>query len=351
MHKPYPLVGPDQPGPLRHRGGDELRLAAHVKASSNSPAFMDSSDRQCTSWCDMRSKLVRLTVGLVLVVVAACSTVQVAYDNADWFLLRQMDDYLDLDSTQKAAARELLEARMERHRREELPQFVEVLRDTRSMLADGLTEEEVDWIFERAATLYRQTMSGTIPAMTPILATLTPSQIDRLEEVLHDKNRDFQDEYIPASLAERHEDRTERAVDGIEFWTGSLSDAQVVLVARQRKAMPQTSEDWLAYNIQNQQRGLFMLRSGAGETELRRFLEAWWVDYADVPPDLEAKLETAVAGWKSMLLQIDQSASREQRERVLGKLDAYIEDLDELTPTSQAKSGTTSFAGRATGNT
>jgi hypothetical protein len=289
--------------------------------------------------------------GLVLLAIAACSTVQVAYNNADWFLLRQMDDYLDLDSTQKAEAASLLEARMDRHRREELPQFVEALRDTRSMVADGLTEDEVDWIFERAATLYRQTMRRTIPAMTPILVMLTPSQTDHLEEALRDKNRDFRDEYIPASLTERHEDRTERAVEAIERWTGTLSNTQIVLVSRQRKAMPQTSEDWLAYNVRNQQRGLYLLRSGVGETELRRFLEAWWVDYADVPPDLETKLETAVAGWKSMLLQIDSSASQEQRERVLRKLDGYIDDLDALTPTREAKMKATTFAGRASGNT
>ena len=283
----------------------------------------------------------------VLVAVAGCSTVQVAYDNADWFLLRQMSRYMTLDGAQKAAAGELLEARMQTHRREELPLYVDALRTARAMVADGLSEDEVDWMFERVATLYQQTMRGTIPAITPLLASLTPEQIDHLEQVLREKNQDFEDDFIPASMDERHEARTERAVEAIERWTGALSDAQVLLVARERKAMPQTSEDWLAYNIAKQQQGLWLLRDGASEPALRRFLEAWWVEYADIPPELEGKLETAMARWKTLLVQIDRSASEKQRKRALGKLDAYIEELSKLAQTVQA----TISDGRASGST
>ena len=117
--------------------------------------------RQATQWIAL---LVPLALG-------GCSTIKFAYNNVDWLLLDKADYYLDLDDAQQEHARQLLAARMEAHRREELPIYVTNLIQIRTMLADNLTPAEVESIKQQIQGLYRRTMGGTIPGIVGVYVT------------------------------------------------------------------------------------------------------------------------------------------------------------------------------------
>ena len=95
---------------------------------------------------------------LAALIVLGCSTVKFAYDNVDWVLLSKADDYLNLTDAQRVRAKQLVAARMQVHRREELPIYVATLKEVRAMLADELSPTELAIIKKRIPALYRRTM-------------------------------------------------------------------------------------------------------------------------------------------------------------------------------------------------
>ena len=101
---------------------------------------------------------------LATLALLGCSTIKFAYNNVDWLLLEQADDYLDLNDSQHKHAEQLVAARMRAHRRDELPEYVTTLKQVRVMLSDNLTADEVVAIKQQMEVLYRRTMSATCSA-------------------------------------------------------------------------------------------------------------------------------------------------------------------------------------------
>ncbi len=99
---------------------------------------------------------------LAALILIGCSTIKFAYSNVDWLLLSKADHYLDLTDAQRERAEQLLTARMEVHRREELPIYVATLKEIRVMLANNLSPAELEIITEQIPALYRRTMRDTM---------------------------------------------------------------------------------------------------------------------------------------------------------------------------------------------
>ena len=94
--------------------------------------------------------------------------------------------------------------------------------------------------------------------------------------------------------------------------------------------MPLTADDWLAYHQARQKVLLAMLRGRASNAELERFLIAWWVDLADQPPTLQHKMTINTDAWSKVILALDKTLDDQQRQRLLDKLDLFIDAFGEL---------------------
>lgn len=282
--------------------------------------------------CPRASTAARYCALTATLLLAGCSTIQFAYNNVDWLLLEKADHYLDLTAAQRDQAEALVQARMTVHRREELPVYVESLVEIRGMLADELTPEELAIIVERIPALYRRTMRDTIPGIATLLATVDDAQIDHLESRFEERNREFEENFLAKSMEVRLERRVERSVSMIEFFTGSLREDQLALIARHRNAMPMTAGGWLAYHQSRQRELVALLRRRAGAEAIEALLIAWWVELADQPPALARKMRINREGWSQMMLDLDKTLDEEQRQNVLDKLDLFISELGELVP-------------------
>ncbi|MDP2324334.1 MAG: hypothetical protein Q8N51_09930, partial [Gammaproteobacteria bacterium] len=76
-----------------------------------------------------RSPGVRLTLTIVLLALflGGC-VVRVVYNQLDWLTLWYVDDYFDLDGTQKAEAGKLIASTLAWHRSSQLPHYVALSR-------------------------------------------------------------------------------------------------------------------------------------------------------------------------------------------------------------------------------
>jgi len=273
---------------------------------------------------------------LAALVVLGCSTIQFAYNNVDWVLLNKTDHYLNLTDVQKERAREVVAARMQSHRREELPIYIDTLREVRVMLADNLSPAELEAIKKTIPEVYKRTMRDTIPGIVILLTQIDDAQIDHLQGRIEERNRDFTEEFLQKSTQARLDRRVKRSTNMVEYFIGELRPEQIELIAYYRNAMPLTAGDWLAYHQARQQELLAMLRRRASTRELEDFLNAWWVELADQPPVLRRKMAINTDTWTEMLLDLDATVDREQRQKLLDKLDHFIEEFEKLLPQQTA---------------
>ena len=281
-------------------------------------------------------KLARWGPLLAAGILLGCSTIKFAYNNVDWVLLHKADHYLDLNDTQRKRADQLIAARMEVHRREELPIYVATLKEVRVMLADNLTPEELAIIRERIPALYRRTMRDSIPSIVSLLVEVDDAQIDHLQARFEERNSEFASDFMPKSLEVRLERRVERSTTMFEYFIGTLTPEQAELVKVHRNAMPLTADDWLAYHQARQTEFLVLLRQRASKPTLERFLIAWWVNLAGQPPALARNMEINTHTWSEMILALDKTLDSTQRQKLLDTLDRYIKALGELVPEKTA---------------
>jgi len=267
---------------------------------------------------------------LLAATLAGCSIARLAYNNADWLLLRELDTYLDLSPDQEAQAALRLGQRLEAHRRTELSDYAQYLRRVREMTHDGLATDEADRIVDQGYTLVRRTIRNAIPAIAPSLTNLSNSQLAHFESHLAEVNQNYREEYLPDSRKVRMERRARRTVARIEHWTGSLRDDQRMLAERLRNGFPDSAEDWLAYHIDKQRALLEMIKAGADVMAVETFLVEWWVNLRGRPQPLERANQATIEGIKHIIVAVDATLDERQRNFLLWRLDGYIDEIDIL---------------------
>lgn len=259
-----------------------------------------------------------------------CSMARLSYNHSDWLLLRKIDAYLDLSTEQTTTTWQHLSQRLEAHRRDELPAYLDYLRQTRSMVADGLSPREAEWIVAQGRTLAETTLARTVPAIVVPLSDLSQGQIRHLEKHFEKVNRNFRRKYLPPSDAERFRRSVQRTSRRVEHWTGLLSDDQRRRVVELRRAFPEIKGDWLSYNISKQRRLLALLKDGASAQTLTDFLMDWWVALEGRGPSLEQKMDETLDGLTRLTVGVDASLQSSQRRFLLWRLDNYIALIEEL---------------------
>ncbi len=276
-----------------------------------------------------RSSRVVLAI-LVIELLTACTTVKVAYSNADRILFQYMDEYLNLTATQKQFLRPELEAQLQSHRREELPSVIAWLETIETYAKDGLDRDEAKNILDALVRIYADTTRRTIAVVVPVLAQLNAAQIEHLTTRLTRANRRYQARHLAYPSDRRKARRIQQLIRRIERWTGELSSEQRQLVTNLNNAIPEAHEDWYAYRLHQQQTVLKMLHKAANVDELSRFLNQWWVEQGNMGRQLSDKASQSWKVIEDMVVSIDGTLTPEQRNRALRRINGIRRQLRSL---------------------
>lgn len=249
----------------------------------------------------------------IMLYVAACSRAELVYENADWLIYRWAAGLVDATGDQRDAWRERFDVLLDEHRQRLLPEVVALVGVAQQEVERGLNEQSLNCLFDRTDTLYRDHAALAIPLAVGILSEITPAQIDHLAEEFDQRNDDYVEDYLDEDLEKRAAARSERYIERVERWTGRLDDQQRQLIADAVDKMPDTAAPWLAYRRAQQQQLLGLLRSRATPDQLREFLTAWWVEIAQRPPVLTARVLEVRQRSIAVVLAVDAALRPEQR--------------------------------------
>lgn len=276
----------------------------------------------------------------LLTATAGCSRMQLAYNAADLLILREATDYLELERAQKANWTPTLDAALDRHREQELPYIATFFDSALAGAEAGFTPAGMDCLLDQFETLYQRNFRLAGAAAAPLLAALTPAQVEALGRTFRKDALEDAPEPGPEAAAARAAKRAKRYAENMEWWFGSLDARQRGIIRAVTRRMPDTGPAWYQYRDAKREQLLGLLREGAGAARIEAFLTAWVVDYQDMPADLRAARADLRRAFSDLLIELQPTLSPAQRERFINRLRTLRDDFLALQRTPrQAPAG------------
>lgn len=273
---------------------------------------------------------------LALLLLQACSAVRLGYQNADSLTRWWMDQYLDFEPAQEALVRERLARLHGWHRRTQLPDYANVLRQAQGLAGGSPTADDVLALGDAVIARVRATAEQAIPDMADLLPTLTTAQIERMERRFAEKNEErAREEGLVDGETGQRKARYKRTLERAEYWLDSFGGAQKAALRQLIDGQTAGSQFWHEERQRRQREWLELVRKVVREKPPRerivQSLREYLVDF-DLPRD-PARLAQARALRRAsaeLAVAILGLATPAQREHARHKLGDFIADIMEL---------------------
>lgn len=271
----------------------------------------------------------KVTLALAAVsLLAACSALRLAYDNADVYVKYRAGQFLDVKGAQDHELAQRIDSFFAWHRASALPAYARTAEEAAARIGKGLSRADLVWGYDSFVAHARQSLRGAAERVAPLLDRLTPEQLAYMEKGFAEENRRFAGDHLRGSDGERRKRRAERVEERLEDWVGGLSDAQVQRVRLYSERAPLVDELRQRDRRRLQARVLDMARARRAQRELPALAGSW-------PDGREAAYakasEAAREEYYALLLDLDRSMTPEQRARAQRTLRRYAADLVRLS--------------------
>jgi hypothetical protein len=267
-------------------------------------------------------RLLALLAALAL--LAGCSAIRVAYDNADAYARWRASDFFELAGEDAGMLEERIDAFHAWHRARALPQYARLADEAARRLADGLSQEDLLWGYDSVLAQARESLRAAGQELAPLLDKVGPEQAANLERGFDKDNRKLARENLRGSESERRHRRYKRNVERLEDWVGTLTQAQRERVKQYSDRAPLNEEMRERDRKRIQADILRIVRAREARKRLPERAARW--DEGRDPAYVEAN-ERWRKEYFAMLLDIDRSLSAEQRARTIERLRGFAEDF------------------------
>lgn len=261
-----------------------------------------------------------LTIALVGLTLAACSRVELAYENADWVGAWRIGDYLALTGEQQDRLQDGLSVYQAFHRQNRLPRINDFLEDVDQLLATPNPDRAtVNQLFIEGEAIIKTNVRDVTPLATALLRELNQEQIDTLASTLTQGRETYVERLTQG--------REQRVIDRSKDWLGSLNNNQRDTLRQCVTDMPDITEEWQAWRRETERTLTAMLRDNAPQAEVEDFLHGWMLEDAARSPVLQDYRQTSRNLWRRCTHTIVTGLSAEQRQHARQRLARYRGDL------------------------
>jgi len=212
---------------------------------------------------------------LALALLAGCSAIEFAYNNADTWLRWQAARYVELEGGQAGEFEERLQAFLGWHRAEALPQYARLAEEAGARLARGASRGDLVWGYDALQAQAREGLQRAAGEVGDLLDGLTPAQIGQLERRFAERNREFARRWLEGTMQARRARRHERLEGFLQDWLGELDDAQREHVRRYNESAPLNGERRDLERRRRQAELLALLRARDSARGLAEWARGW----------------------------------------------------------------------------
>ena len=150
-------------------------------------------------------------LALMLVVMAGCSGLRLAYNNGDTVLYWWLNAYVDLDRDQKGWVRDDIDKLFDWHRKTQLKDYVDILRTGQKQLQGNITQADLMADYSEIKQRTQALLLKAAPELADLARSLKPEQIAQMEKKFKSNNDDYHEGIGGQPDARR------RAIDDLEY--------------------------------------------------------------------------------------------------------------------------------------
>lgn len=279
-----------------------------------------------------------LMAGL-LAVLAGCSTVRLAYNQAHEAAWWWLTDYVEFSEAQRPLMRQALVQVHAWHRRTQLPAYADMLGRWQPALQGDLPPAQacvlVDELMLRVGEF-----SGLVDALEPaalqVWASLSPAQLIEMERRMAKSNREFREDYLEPTPQERAAQRLKRTLSRAEMVYGRFDASQKRALEAALARAPWDAAASYERRLRRQQELMQSLRALQGapaepvRAALRQMLQR---SLEPTEPADRAAMQAARRQSCQLLAEVHQLTTAAQRAKAVETLRRYATDLQALATT------------------
>ncbi|MEM7206387.1 MAG: DUF6279 family lipoprotein [Pseudomonadota bacterium] len=262
--------------------------------------------------------------------LAACSSTSLIYNNASWFIESQIDDYFSLNNDQEESLGQALDEFFQWHRTRELPGYADALERLSVDLSDGLERSELQAFFIDINDARLRLVEQVAQPASAFLVTVGESQLEQFDAEFQEQI-DERAKELERSPDESAEARFEGFLDQLEGWFGEFNDSQKARIREISDAWPDRSDYWLEVRRQRHKQFMQLMRADPTETEIAQYIRDRFIHRRFSTDQELATIERSRAEWIDALLEVDSLLTSLQRRRAISEMQDYRDDFRELS--------------------
>lgn len=213
----------------------------------------------------LKTFIIGLLIALLGPALAGCSAVRLGYANGPQLSWWWIDGYFDFDRDQAPQVKFALDRWFAWHRESQLPAYVAFLARARQAVVQPLSAAAVCGWQDQARAQLEPALQRAIAEFADIVPSLGEAQFQHLAQRYAKINDEMRGDFLQPDLAERRRQSLKRTVERAERFYGTLTEAQLKLVADGIAASPFDPERWLAERAMRQRDAVKTLRQLVAE--------------------------------------------------------------------------------------
>lgn len=280
-------------------------------------------------------------LALLLVIMAGCSGLRLAYNNGDTVLYWWLNAYVDLDRDQKGWVREDIDKLFDWHRTTQLKDYVEILRTGQKQLQGNITQADLMQDYSQIKQRTEALLLKAAPELADLARSLKPEQIAQMDKKFKSNNDDYRKKYLNGDQEKRQKLRYKKAMEQFELWFGSFSSEQEAIIRKASDARPLNNEIWLDERMRRQQNVLSLVKKvhqeKLGKEATVSLINNLIKDSFDRLEHSERKafFDAYESSTAQMVLTVIKIATPAQKAHAVKRMQGWIDDFNSLA--TQAK--------------
>lgn len=218
------------------------------------------------------SLLKNAIIGLLVLLLAACSSVRLGYASGPLLAWWWLDGYVDFSREHAPLAQQGIDRWFEWHRATQLPGYADLLAAAAEEVAEPVTAAQVCRWQDRFRDALTPALDRAVEIAADLVPTLGEAQLRHIEQRYAKGNDEMRSDFLQPDPAVRQRESVKRTVERVERVYGPLEDAQKQFIAAGVAASPFDPERWLADRERRQRDTQAMLRKlvdGAADRDQR----------------------------------------------------------------------------------
>lgn len=278
----------------------------------------------------------RLMLALLVLLLAGCSTVRLAYNHAHEAAWWWLTDYVEFNDTQRPVMRSAMVQVHAWHRRSQLPVYADMLGRWQAQMPGELGSAQVCALFDDVLARLSD-MAGLVDALEPsalqALASLSPAQLADMEKRMAKSNRTFREKFIDVTPQALAAERVKQGLSRAEMLYGRLEDLQKRALEVALSRAPWDAAASYERRLRRQKEIVLALRAiqGLSAEQVRPALKTLLLQAVD-PADATDRAAMLAMRKQScqVLAELHQSTTPAQRAKAVETLRRYVNDFRQL---------------------